>query len=130
MAGEKKKILIVDDSITMRQLVKMMLKKNLQCDVTEAKDGLEAIEKYTAGGFDLVVTDINMPRMDGLGLVRHLRQDKSDKVPIIIVTTRGSEKDRDTGMELGANAYVAKPINGARLAETARKVLDGGESDG
>lgn len=121
--GEVKKILVVDDSSTMRQLVKMVLLKHVQCEVTEAQDGLDALGKLKDGAFDLVVTDINMPRLDGLGFLRMARQELKSAVPIIIVTTKGAEADRDKGMELGANAYLTKPINGTLVVKTVGQFL-------
>jgi DNA-binding response OmpR family regulator len=73
--------------------------------------------------FDLVVTDINMPRMHGLAFIEKVRKEGRD-IPIIIVTTMGGEKDREMGMELGANAYVTKPVNGVKLGETIQSLLE------
>jgi two-component system chemotaxis response regulator CheY len=116
-------ILVVDDSSTMRQLMKMILTKHLVCRVTEAQDGLAALEKLREGGFDLVVTDVNMPRMDGLGLIQAVRQELKSSVPMIVVTTKGGEEDRDKGMALGANAYLTKPINGTQVVKTVSSLL-------
>ena len=118
-----KRILVVDDSVTMRQLMKMVLLKHLPCQITEAQDGLDALAKLKDGAFDLVVTDVNMPRMDGLGFVKAAREELKSTVPIIIVTTKGAEADRDKGMQLGANAYLTKPINGAQVVATVGNLL-------
>ena len=118
-----KRILVVDDSITMRQLMKMVLLKHLPCEIVEAQDGLDALSKLKDGTFDLIVTDVNMPRMDGLGLVRSVREGLKSTVPIIIVTTKGAEADRDTGLKLGANAYLTKPINGLQVSKTVSALL-------
>ncbi len=123
MEGSVKKILVVDDSGTMRQLMKMVLLKHLPCQITEAQDGLDALEKLKADTFDLIVTDVNMPRMDGLGLVRAVREALKSVVPIIIVTTKGGEADRDLGLKLGANAYLTKPINGVQVIKTVSELL-------
>lgn len=123
MESRKKSILIVDDSPTMRQLLKMMLIKYILCDISEAADGLEAFKKIRQGQFDLVVTDINMPRMHGLALVQKVREEAGLETPMIIVTTKGAEKDRDLGMDLGANAYITKPVNGIRLAEAVKSLM-------
>lgn len=120
---EKKKILLVDDSRTVRQLLKLVLKSHLYCDITEACDGEEAVQYMGNGLFDLVITDINMPSMNGLSLIRKVRGEMLLKVPIIIVTTMGKEQDRDAGLELGANAYVTKPINGPALLREATQLL-------
>ena len=118
-----KRILVVDDSVTMRQLMKMVLLKHLPCQITEAQDGLDALAKLKGGAFDLVVTDVNMPRMDGLGLVKAAREELKLAVPIIIVTTKGAEADRDRGLQLGANAYLTKPINGGQVVKAVNELL-------
>jgi DNA-binding response OmpR family regulator len=122
MEKRAKRVLVVDDSSTMRQLVRMMVIKYTGCEVLEARDGQEAFEMIGAEPFDLVVTDINMPRMHGLALIEKMRKEGHD-LPIIIVTTLGGEKDRELGMELGANAYVTKPVNGVKLAEAIKSLL-------
>jgi two-component system chemotaxis response regulator CheY len=123
MEGSVKKILVVDDSVTMRQLMKMVLLKHLPCQIVEAQDGLDALAKLKEGGFDLIVTDVNMPRMDGLGFVRSAREVLKSTVPIIIVTTKGGEADRDLGLKLGANAYLTKPINGIAVIKTVNELI-------
>jgi two-component system, chemotaxis family, chemotaxis protein CheY len=123
MEGEVKRILVVDDSGTMRQLMKMVLIKHMACEIVEAQDGLDALGKLKDGVFDLVVTDVNMPRMDGLGFVRAAREQLKSTVPIIIVTTKGAEADRDKGLQLGANAYLTKPINGTQVVKTVSELI-------
>jgi two-component system chemotaxis response regulator CheY len=120
---EKKRILVADDSGTMRQLLKMMITKYISCEIVLAEDGQEALEKVEAGHFDLVVTDIQMPRMHGLAFVEKVRKEKKLDIPIIMVTTKGAEKDRDMGMELGANAYITKPVNGLKLADAIKALI-------
>ncbi len=119
----KKKILLVDDSRTVRQLLKIILKKHIFCDITEAGDGSEAIINLGDDSFDLMITDINMPNMNGLTLVKTVRDEMHMEIPIIIVTTMGKEQDRDTGLELGADSYVTKPINGPSLIRQATELL-------
>ena len=123
MITVRKKVLVVDDSSTMRQLVKMMLVKCAAFDISEAVDGQDAFEKLGSGQFDLVLTDINMPRMDGLELVRKVRESHGGEPPMVIITTMGAEGDRDRGMQLGANAYITKPINSMKLAETVKSLI-------
>jgi len=120
---EKKRILLVDDSRTVRQLLSLVLKRYLFCEVTEASDGREAVQNLNNDSFDLLITDINMPNMNGLSLVRKVRGEMNLSVPIIIVTTMGKEQDRDAGLELGANSYVTKPINGPVLIREATQLL-------
>ena len=123
MSDQAKHVLVVDDSSTMRQLLKMMLAKYARCRVSEAADGQEAFEKIEKERLDLVLTDINMPRMHGLDLVRKVREESSPDLPMIIITTKGAEEDRDLGMRLGANAYITKPVNGNNLADTVKSVI-------
>ena len=120
---EQKRILVVDDSATMRQLLKMMITKYISCEIILAEDGQEALEKVEAESFDLVVTDIQMPRMHGLAFVEKVRKEKKLTIPIIMVTTKGAEKDRDMGIELGANAYITKPVNGLKLADAIKTLI-------
>ena len=123
MSDSKKKILVVDDSRTVRQLLKMILVRSLSSQVTEAEDGLEAVKALKNDSFDLVITDINMPNMDGLTLVNKIRTEMGLKVPIIIITTMGKEADRDRGLMLGANTYLTKPFNGPNVVKTAMQLI-------
>ena len=120
-----KHILLVDDSAIMRMVLVMNLKRIFRVRITEAVDGLDAIAKLAKGGFDLVLTDINMPNLDGIGLIRYLREELKLDVPIVIITTRGEAPDRDRGMALGANAYVTKPVNMKELFWTVLTFLGG-----
>ncbi len=120
---DRKNILLVDDSRTVRQLLKLVLAKHLACDITEAQDGLEAVKLLNSSTYDLVITDINMPNMNGLALTRKIRGELSLDVPIIIVTTMGKEQDRDKGIALGANSYVTKPIQAPGLIREATNLL-------
>jgi two-component system chemotaxis response regulator CheY len=119
----EKSILIADDSATVRQLIRTVLKKRPGLTFSEANDGQAALEQLTQRPFDLLVTDINMPNLDGLGLVRLVRTRLGSFMPIIIVTTRGGDKDRDRGMELGASAYITKPINASALLKLVEKLI-------
>lgn len=90
----------------------------------EAQDGVEALKKANASPFDLVLTDINMPMMDGLKLISALRQDsKHQAVPIVVITTESADADRERAMSLGASAYLVKPIQGKLVLDTVRKLL-------
>ncbi len=120
---EKKKILLVDDSRTVRQLLSLVLKKHIFCDITEACDGQEAAQSLGNDCFDLMITDINMPNMNGLSLIMKVRGEMDLGIPIIIVTTMGGEQDRDAGLDLGANSYVTKPINATTLVREATDLL-------
>lgn len=110
-----KNILVVEDSETMRLFIKMFLRGLQKVSITEAVDGLDALEKLNQGNFDLIITDINMPRMNGLQLIERVRKTTGAKIPIIILTTRGDEADIERGLLLGADNYVTKPIVGPVL---------------
>jgi two-component system, chemotaxis family, chemotaxis protein CheY len=117
--------LIVEDSPTMRQLLAFSLRRLKDCRIVEAVDGVDALKKLTTERVDLVITDINMPMMDGLKLISLIRGNARTKsVPIIIVTTEGAEEDRKRGLALGANAYVPKPIQPSELLKTVASLLE------
>ena len=119
-----KHILIVDDSKTIRNLVAFVLKSE-GYKVTTAEDGLDAIEKlYNIDAVDLIMADINMPRMDGLTLIKNLReQDIYKDIPIIILSTEGQEQDIQTGMTLGANLYMVKPAQPEKMVRNIKMLL-------
>ena len=117
--------LIVEDSPTMRQLLAFSLRRLKECRIIEAVDGVDALKKLITERVDLVITDINMPMMDGLKLISLIRGNARTKsVPIIIVTTEGAEEDRKRGLALGANAYIAKPIQPSELLKTVASLLE------
>jgi len=117
--------LIVGDSPTMRQLLAFSLRRLKDCRIIEAVDGVDALKKLTTERVDLVITDINMPMMDGLKLVTLIRANARTKtLPIVIVTTEGAEEDRRRGLALGANAYVPKPIQPSVLLKTVAELLE------
>ena len=117
-------ILVVEDSPMMRQLLVFALHRIKQVQVTEAEDGVDALRKLAEGRFDMVITDINMPIMDGLKLVKRIRTDDAhQEVPIIIITTEGSQEDRQRAMALGANAYITKPIQAPQVIDTVKQLL-------
>jgi two-component system chemotaxis response regulator CheY len=116
--------LVVEDSPTMRQLISFSLKRFKNAKIVEAVDGVDALKKLSTDRIDLILTDINMPVMDGLKLVSLVRQNPMLKsVPIIIITTEGAEEDRERGMALGANAYISKPIQSSHLIKTISELL-------
>ncbi|HEV8701906.1 MAG TPA: response regulator [Candidatus Polarisedimenticolia bacterium] len=117
--------LIVEDSPTMRQLLAFSLRRLKECRIIEAVDGVDALKKLTTERVDLVITDINMPMMDGLKLISLIRGNPRTKtLPIIIVTTEGAEEDRKRGLALGANAYIPKPIQPSDLLRTIASLLE------
>ncbi|WDT75261.1 MAG: response regulator [Candidatus Manganitrophus sp.] len=118
------RFLVVEDSPTMRQLITFSLKRIPNSKIVEASDGVDALKKLKENQFDLIVSDINMPLMDGLKLVSMIRNDPAYRsTPIVIVTTEGSQTDREKGLALGANAYLSKPIQTNELLKIVRDLL-------
>lgn len=121
--------LVVEDSQTMRKMLAESLARIPGMEVFEAENGLTGIRALAAKQFDLVVTDLNMPVMDGLKLIRHVRGDpRHEKTPIVIITTESAPNDRDRAMALGANAYIEKPIQAPRVIRAVEKLLEVQES--
>src|SRR4029434_3118891 len=104
--------LIVEDSPMMRQLLVFALARVKNLRVTEADDGVDGLRKLASMKYDVIITDINMPIMDGLKLVKRVRSDPIHKdTPIIIITTEGSQEDRQRALQLGASAYITHHIH-------------------
>ena len=116
-------ILAVDDSVSMRQMVSYTL-KSAGFEVVEAVDGEDAFEKARQRHFDLVLTDQNMPRLDGIGLTKKLREHPSFKAtPILILTTESSDQMKQAGRAAGATGWLVKPFDPVRLIEVIHKVI-------
>jgi len=116
--------LVVEDSPTMRQLIVFALSRIRGLTVVEADDGVDALKKLAGGKFDIILTDINMPVMDGLKLVKRVRSDEVLKdIPIVIITTEGAEEDRQRALALGANAYITKPIQAPQVIAKVKSLL-------
>jgi two-component system chemotaxis response regulator CheY len=116
--------LVVEDSPTMRQLIVFALRRIRGLDVIEADDGVDALRKLAASRLDIILTDINMPIMDGLKLVKRVRSDEALKaIPIVIITTEGAEEDRQRALALGANAYITKPIQAPQVIAKVKELL-------
>lgn len=116
--------LVVEDSPMMRQLLVFALSRLKNLKVTEADDGVDGLRKLATGKFDLILTDINMPIMDGLKLVKRVRTDPTHKdTPIIIITTEGAQEDRQRALSLGANAYITKPIQAPQVLAKVKELL-------
>jgi len=116
--------LVVEDSPMMRQLLVFALSRIRNLRVTEADDGVDGLRKLAASRFDIIITDINMPIMDGLKLVKRIRSDAVHKdVPIVIITTEGSAEDRQRALMLGANAYITKPIQAPQVISKVKDLL-------
>ncbi|MCL4873566.1 response regulator [bacterium] len=120
------RVLVVDDSPTMTQLLTMTLKRVSGLEVVTARDGVEGLKKLGQAKYDLMFTDINMPVMDGLSFIKSVRGDSNGQnkgIPIIIITTEGEEDARKNGLALGADAYITKPINAREVLETVSRHL-------
>ena len=120
----KHRILIVEDSPTMRQLLAFALKRLKNVDIVEAQDGMDGLRKVTSDHFDLALIDINMPVMDGLKLVSLIRGEENiSDMPIVVVTTEGAKEDRERALALGANEYLTKPIQANKVLSVAKALL-------
>ncbi len=116
--------LVVDDSAAMRKQLGWALQRVFGMSPVEATDGADAWRKLAAGRYDIVITDINMPLMDGLKLISLVRSGGEHRfVPIIVITTEGAEADRVRAMELGASKYLVKPVQSQQVVAAVRELL-------
>jgi len=116
-------ILAVDDSASIRQMVSFTI-KGAGYDVVEANDGVDALEKAKKQKFDLVITDVNMPNMDGISLIRELRGLANYKfTPLLMLTTESGSDKKSEGKSAGATGWIVKPFNPDQLLATIKKVL-------
>lgn len=117
-----KRIMTVDDSASVRQMVSFTL-KNAGYDVVEASDGKDALAKLS-GPVDMVITDLNMPNMDGITLIKNLRANAACKfIPIIMLTTESQAGKKQEGKEVGATGWIVKPFKPEQLLAVVQKVL-------
>ena len=120
----RRRILIVEDSPTMRQLLVFALKRLKDAEIVEASDGMDGLRKVTSDHFDLALVDINMPVMDGLKLISLIRSEESlEEMPIVVITTEGATEDRERALALGADEYLTKPIQANRVLAVAKGLL-------
>ncbi|RKY00981.1 two-component system response regulator [Candidatus Poribacteria bacterium] len=119
------RVLVVDDSLTMRRVIKNLLAKIGITDVVEASDGLEALEVLEqTDGIELILTDWNMPNMTGTEFVEKVRSDaKYDNIPIIMVTTNASKSDIIRAIGAGVNNYIAKPFTPETIKEKIEQTM-------
>ncbi len=116
--------LVVDDSPAMRKQLSYALQRVMGVDATEAEDGADAWRKLASSSYDILITDINMPLMDGLKLVSLVRQGgPHQRIPIVVITTESAEADRRRAMALGASAYLVKPVQAQQVVETVKTLL-------
>ena len=122
--GRELHALVVEDSPPMRKMIVFSLSRIRELRIVEADDGVDALRRIAATKFDIKLTDINMPILDGLKLVKRLRADEAYRgVPIIIITAEGAEEDRQRALALGANAFITKPIQSSQIIALVRDVL-------
>jgi twitching motility two-component system response regulator PilH len=118
-------VLIVEDSVTQREMITELLQGS-GLTVTVANDGMEALEHIEGAQPDLVVLDIVMPRMNGYEVCRRLKSDpKTQRLPVVMCSSKGEEFDRYWGMKQGADAYIAKPFQPTELIGTVKQLLRG-----
>jgi two-component system chemotaxis response regulator CheY len=121
---DRRRILIVEDSPTMRQLLVFALRRLKNVEIVEARDGMDGLRKVSSDHFDLALIDINMPVMDGLKLISLMRgEDSLKEIPIVVITTEGAEEDRERALKLGANEYLTKPIQANKVLSIARGLM-------
>jgi len=116
-------ILIVDDSVSIRQSVRFILEQN-GYTVFEGSDGVEGLKRLSEQKVQLVITDVNMPNMDGLTMVKKIRETEGIKfVPILVLTTESQGSVVEEGKKVGATGWIVKPFNNEKLLETIKKVI-------
>ena len=117
------KVLAVDDSASMRQMVSFTL-KSAGFEVVEACDGMDALDKAKDSDIDLVISDVNMPNMDGISLIKELRALPQFRyTPMLMLTTESSNDKKSMGRQAGATGWIVKPFNPEQLVKTVNKVL-------
>jgi len=121
-----RKALIIDDSQAMRRSIVYALQRLDEIVCVEARDGAEGVKRLASEKFDIIILDINMPVMDGLKLVAHSRLEGSahQTTPIIVISTEAAPEDRRRALELGANAYLVKPLRANTVLETVKQLLE------
>ncbi|KAA3649468.1 chemotaxis response regulator CheY [Denitromonas sp.] len=125
MADPNMKFLVVDDFSTMRRIVRNLLKELGYTNVDEAEDGVAALQKLASGGFEFVVTDWNMPNMDGLTLLQTIRQSPQYKdLPVLMITAEAKKENIIAAAQAGASGYIVKPFTAATMAEKLEKIFE------
>ncbi|HLV27616.1 MAG TPA: chemotaxis response regulator CheY [Burkholderiaceae bacterium] len=125
MVQKTMKILIVDDFPTMRRIIKNLLKDLGFENVDEAEDGAMGLEKLRNGNFEFVVSDWNMPNMDGLEMLKAIRADPAlSSLPVLMVTAEAKKENIIAAAQAGANGYVVKPFTAATLEEKLNKIFE------
>ncbi len=121
------KVMVVEDSAAMRGLIASVLGQITGCEVLEVSTGFEALRQLPRSAVDLIVTDINMPDINGLELLAFVRRSPAlAKVPVLVVTSESSDRDKEKALALGANAYLVKPFDAEGLLDAVRGLLPKG----
>lgn len=125
MPDPKMKFLVVDDFSTMRRIVRNLLKELGFTNVDEAEDGAIALQKLQQGGFEFVVSDWNMPNMDGLTLLQTIRATPNLKhLPVLMITAEAKKENIIAAAQAGASGYIVKPFTSATLSEKLQKIFE------
>ena len=118
------RVLVVEDSATMRGFVTAALEASGGFQVTQAPSGFEALKILPRASYDVIITDINMPDINGLELVRYVREsERHARTPLVLISTDSRAADRERGLKLGADAYLTKPFEPEQLLEVVKKVI-------
>nr|WP_280522552.1 chemotaxis response regulator CheY [Alloalcanivorax xenomutans] len=118
-------ILVVDDFPTMRRIIRSLLKELGFGNVDEAEDGQEALTKLRGGGFQFVVSDWNMPNLDGLEMLKQIRADSDlNQLPVLMVTAEAKKENIIAAAQAGANGYIVKPFTAVTLEEKLNKIFE------
>ena len=119
------RFLIADDFLTMRRIIRNLLKENGYTNVEEADDGAAAVQKVRQANFDFVIADLNMPNMDGLSLLTAIRSDsRTENLPVLIIAAEANKENIVAAAEGRANGYIVKPFTGATLTDKIIQILD------
>ncbi len=122
--GSAKNILIVEDSATTRALIRAVIEDMGDFNIVEAGSGFEALKLLPAQEFNLVITDVNMPDINGLELIHFIKSNpRYSHIPLIIVSTERSEEDKKRGIALGAMSYITKPFKAQELQEVVKQAI-------
>ena len=121
-----KKVLVVEDSAAMRSLIASTVEELTGYETVEAGNGFEALKALPGHRFDLIITDINMPDINGLEIIHFVKGNAAYKeIPLIIVTTEQGEADRKKGLALGASEYITKPFDPEKLKAAVKRITRG-----
>ncbi|MDT8398928.1 MAG: chemotaxis response regulator CheY [Pseudomonadales bacterium] len=125
MVNKSMNILVVDDFPTMRRIVRSLLRELGFANVEEAEDGQDALSKLKSGGFELVISDWNMPNLDGLEMLKQIRgADNLKHLPVLMVTAEAKKENIIAAAQAGANGYVVKPFTAVVLEEKLNKIFE------